>query len=132
MMVAEESNRSPLAVVKDYFVALNDEDWEFMASVLHPELDLIPSGSRPRIGADKAIAMFQKIFERFPIHQDNPTRFICDDSTVVVEITFNGATQDGQEVSFDAVDIFDVQGGRISRLSQWFDTAALAAALQGQ
>ncbi len=132
MMVAEESNRSPLAVVKDYFVALNGEDWDLMASVLHPELDLIPSGSRPRIGSDKAIAMFQKIFERFPIHQDNPTRFICDDNTVVVEIAFNGATQEGQEVSFVAVDIFDVDNGKIFRLSQWFDTAALAAALQGQ
>ena len=63
---------SPLETVKDYFAALNAEDWELMASVLHPELDLIPSGSRPRIGSDKAIAMFQKIFERFPVHQDNP------------------------------------------------------------
>lgn len=131
-MSAERSNRSPLAVVKDYFTALNDEDWELMASVLHPELDLIPSGSRPRIGADKAIAMFQKIFERFPVHQDNPTRFLEAGNTVVVEITFNGATQDGREVAFDAVDIFDVEDGRIFRLSQWFDTAALAAALQGQ
>ena len=131
-MSAEGSNRSPLAVVKDYFVALNDEDWDLMASVLHPELDLIPSGSRPGIGADKAIAMFQKIFERFPLHNDNPTRFICDDNTVVVEITFNGATADGTEVSFDAVDIFDVEGAYICRLSQWFDTAALAAALQGK
>ncbi len=132
MMVAEESNRSPLAVVKDYFVALNGEDWDLMASVLHPELDLIPSGSRPRIGSDKAIAMFKKIFDRFPAHQDSPTRFLAAGNTVVVEITFNGATQDGQEVTFDAVDIFDVDNGRISRLSQWFDTAALAAALQGQ
>lgn len=132
MMSAEGPNRSPIAVVKDYFTALNDEDWELMASVLHPELDLIPSGSRPRIGADKAIAMFQKIFERFPVHQDNPTRFLEAGNTVVVEITFNGATQDGQEVAFDAVDIFDVEDGRIFRLSQWFDTAALAAALQGQ
>lgn len=131
-MSAEGSNRSLLAVVKDYFTALNDEDWDLMASVLHPELDLIPSGSRPRIGSDKAIAMFQKIFERFPVHQDNPTRFLESGNTVVVEITFNGATQDRQEVSFDAVDIFDVEDGRISRLSQWFDTAALAAALQGQ
>lgn len=131
-MSAEGPNRSPLAVVKDYFTALNDEDWDLMASVLHPELDLIPSGSRPRIGSDKAIAMFQKIFERFPVHQDNPTRFLESGNTVVVEITFNGATQDRQEVSFDAVDIFDVEDGRISRLSQWFDTAALAAALQGQ
>ena len=123
--------RSPLETVQGYFTALNTEDWELMASVLHPELDLIPSGSRPRIGADKAIAMFQKIFERFPVHQDNPTRFICDGNTVVVEITFNGATTDGTEVSFDAVDIFDVEDGRICRLSQWFDTAALAARLEG-
>ena len=122
---------SPLETVKDYFIALNAEDWDLMTSVLHPELDLIPSGSRPRIGSDKAIAMFQKIFERFPVHQDNPTRFICDGNTVVVEITFAGATQDGQEVAFDAVDIFDVEDGRICRLSQWFDTAALAATLQG-
>lgn len=131
-MSEQGSNRSPLAVVKDYFTALNDEDWDLMASVLHPELDLIPSGSRPRIGSDKAIAMFQKIFAMFPVHQDNPTRFLETGNTVVVEITFNGATQDGQEVAFDAVDIFDVEDGRISRLSQWFDTAALAAALQGQ
>lgn len=121
---------SPLETVKDYFIALDTEDWVLMASVLHPELDLIPSGSRPRIGSDKAIAMFQKIFERFPVHKDTPTRFICDGSTVVVEITFNGATQDGQEVSFDAVDIFDVEDGRIYRLSQWFDTAALASMLE--
>lgn len=130
-MSTERSNRSPLAVVKEYFVALNDEDWDLMASVLHPELDLIPTGSRPRVGADKAIAMFQKIFERFPVHQDNPTRFLEAGNTVVVEITFNGATQDGHEVSFDAVDIFDVDNGRISRLSQWFDTAALASMLGG-
>lgn len=121
---------SPLETVKGYFIALNTEDWELMASVLHPELDLIPSGSRPRIGSDKAIAMFQKIFERFPVHQDNPTRFLVSGNTVVVEISFAGATRDGQEVAFDAVDIFDVEDGRICRLSQWFDTAALAAALQ--
>ena len=83
---------SPLETVKSYFTALNTEDWDLMASVLHPELDLIPSGSRPRIGSDKAIAMFQKIFERFPVHQDNPTRFLEAGNTVVVEIAFAGST----------------------------------------
>ena len=122
---------SPLETVKSYFTALNSEDWELMASVLHPEIDLVPSGSRPRTGSDKAIAMFQKIFDRFPVHDDGPTRFICDGNTVVVEITFTGATAGGLEVTFDAVDIFDVQNGRIQRLSQWFDTAALAALLGG-
>ena len=130
-MSQPEQARGSLETIQSYFTALNTEDWELMATVLDPELDLVPSGSRPRTGSDKAIAMFQKIFERFPVHQDNPTRFICDGSTVVVEITFNGATADGRELSFDAVDIFDVRDGRICRLSQWFDTAALAAMLGG-
>ena len=122
---------SPLETVKDYFAALNAEDWELMDSVLHPDLDLIPTNSRPRTGSDKAIAMFQKIFEQFPIHNDNPTRFLEAGSTVVVEISFSGATADGTEVAFDAVDVFDVENGRIYRLSQWFDSAALAAMLEG-
>ena len=130
-MNAEGQPRTPLETVQSYFTALNTEDWELMASVLVPEVDLVPSGSRPRTGSDKAIAMFQKIFGRFPVHADDPTRFICDGNTVVVEITFNGATRDGQELSFDAVDIFDVEDGRICRLAQWFDTAALAAMLGG-
>ena len=74
--------------------------------------------------------MFQKIFERFPVHQDNPTRFLEAGNTVVVEIAFAGSTADGTKVAFDAVDIFDVEDGRICRLSQWFDTAALASMLE--
>ncbi len=130
-MNAEGQPRTPLETVQSYFTALNTEDWELMASVLDPEVDLVPTGSRPRTGSDKAIAMFQKIFGRFPVHVDDPTRFICDGGTVVVEITFTGATADGLDVTFDAVDIFDVENGRICRLSQWFDTAALAAMLGG-
>ena len=129
-MNSQAQPTSPLETVKSYFTALNTEDWELMASVLDPEVYLVPSGSRPRTGSDKAIAMFQKIFGRFPVHNDDPTRFICDGNTVVVEITFTGATADGLELTFDAVDIFDVDNGRIRRLSQWFDTAALAAMLQ--
>ncbi len=128
-MSAKKPLPDPLETVESYFSALNAEDWELMASVLHPDLDLIPSGSRPRAGSDKAIAMFQKIFERFPVHHDSPTRFLHAGSTVVAEIAFAGSTADGTEVSFDAIDIFDLEDGRIRRLSQWFDTAALAAIL---
>ncbi len=129
-MTMPETSRTPLETVEGYFAALNAEDWDLMASVLHPDIDLVPTGSRPRTGSDACIAFFQKVFERFPVHDDGPTRFICDGNTVVVEIAFTGATPDGLQVAFDAVDVFDVVNGRITRLSQWFDTAALAAQLQ--
>ncbi len=121
----------PLAIVEGYFTALNTENWDLMASVLAPDVELIPVGSRPRTGSDKAIAFFQKVFQRFPAHNDNPTRFLDAGGIVVVEIAFTGATPDGIEVAFDAVDVFDVENGRIRRLSQWFDTAALSAMLRG-
>ena len=100
-----------------------------MASVLDPGVELVPVGSRPRTGSDKAIAFFQKVFQRFPVHDDHPTRYLEAGTTVVVEIAFTGATAEGVAVAFDAVDVFDVHQGRIRRLSQWFDTAALAAML---
>ncbi|WP_419919513.1 nuclear transport factor 2 family protein [Candidatus Poriferisocius sp.] len=128
-MSPEPRSGSPLDVVEDYFRALNTEDWDLMATVLATDVELVPVGSRARTGSGQAIAFFQKVFQRFPTHDDNPTRFLDADNTVVVEIAFTGATPDGLEVAFDAVDVFDVEHGRIRRLSQWFDTAALSAML---
>jgi hypothetical protein len=38
-------------------------------------------------------------------------------------VTFTGTTADGREISFDAVDVFDLARGRIRRLSSWYDVA---------
>ena len=112
-------------VANRYFDAVDAEDWDTLADVLHPEVELTACGSGPRSGSPAVLAMFRKIFQRFPVHSDRPTRFVVEGNTVVVEIHFEGKSATGVEVAFDAVDVFDIAHGRIVRLTQWLDSAYL-------
>jgi hypothetical protein len=48
---------------------------------------------------------------------------------VVAEVTFTGVTADAREISFDAVDVFDLHDGLIRRLTNWYDIAYARSAL---
>lgn len=78
-------------------------------------------GARPRHGADEVIGYFSKLFTPWPRHTDSPTRIISQGDTFVVEVTFTGSTPSGRQVTFDAVDVFDLDQGRIRRLTNWYD-----------
>ncbi len=121
---------TPSAVVERYFAAVDAEDFEVLREVLHADVSLTACGSQPRQGSEAVIDLFGKIFERFPVHSDRPTRLICDGGTVVAEIHFEGRSATGVDVTFEAVDIFDVVDGRIVRLTQWLDSAHLERQLR--
>ena len=122
--------QSPSGVVRRYFDAVDAEDFDTLRRVLHPDVELTACGSRPRRGAEAVIDLFGKIFERFPVHSDRPTRLICDGEVVVAEIHFEGRSATGIDVSFEALDVFDVVDGRIVRLTQWLDSAHLERQLR--
>jgi len=113
-------------LIDRYFAALNEEDYEALEDVFHPEAVLRPPGTRSRAGHDEIMRFFRKVFEKYPQHADNPSRVLSDGNCVVVEIDFNGMTSSQAPVSFLAVDIFDIEDSRIINLSQWFDTAEVA------
>jgi ketosteroid isomerase-like protein len=119
------------AVVMRYFDCLNVEDWEGMADVWADECRLDAVGARPRVDREGVLDYFQKIFEPWPTHRDEPTRVIvsADSQAVVAEVTFAGTTGDGREITFDAVDVFDLDGGRIRSLSSWYDIDRVRRAL---
>jgi fatty-acyl-CoA synthase len=110
-------------VVLAYFVCLDTEDWERMRTLWHPEAELRAVAARPRNGLDEVIAYFSKLFRPWPRHTDRPTRVLNCGDTFVVEVTFTGTTPDGTDVSFDAVDVFDLEDGLIRRMSNWYDVA---------
>ena len=122
--------QSPSSVVRRYFDAVDAEDFDTLRQVLHPDVALTACGSQPRQGAEAVIDLFAKIFERFPVHSDRPTRLICDGGTVVAEIHFEGRSATGVDVAFEAVDVFDIVDGRIVRLTQWLDSAHLERQLR--
>ena len=121
---------SPRAVVESYFAAVNAEDFDTLRRVLHPDIELTACMSRPRHGLESVVAFFDAVFGRYPEHSDIPTRLICDGNSVVAEIHFEGRSATGAEIVFEAVDVFDLTGGRIRRLSQWFDSADLQRQLR--
>ena len=122
--------QSPAGVVRRYFDAVDAEDFDTLRQVLHPDVALTACGSRPRHGSEAVLDLFAKIFERFPVHSDRPTRLICDGDTVVAEIHFEGRSATGVHVTFEAVDVFDIVDGRIVRLTQWLDSAHLERQLR--
>jgi ketosteroid isomerase-like protein len=115
-MTAEE-------VVRSYFACLDAEDWGTLRTLWNDDAEMRAVGARPRSGADAVVEYFSRVFAPWREHTDKPTRFITQGDTIVVEVTFTGTAQDGRVVNFDAVDVFDMVGGRIQRLTNWYDIA---------
>jgi ketosteroid isomerase-like protein len=109
-----------------YFEMLNAENWDGMRSLWHRNGELSAVGARPRTGVAAVMTYFRKIFDPWPEHRDEPTRLlICErEGAVVAELRFTGRTHDGPSVTFDAVDVFDIEGGQIRRMTSWYDIAA--------
>jgi ketosteroid isomerase-like protein len=109
--------------VRRYFYCLDHEDWVQMRELWHEDGTLRAVGARPRDGIEDVMGLFPKLFVPWLRHRDEPTRIIDAGDTITVEVTFTGTTADGREVTFDAVDLFDLHDGRIERMSNWYDTS---------
>jgi uncharacterized protein len=119
--MAETQVASNEETVLAYFVCLDTEDWQRMRGLWHPEAELRATGARARRGLDEVIGYFSKLFSPWPQHVDTPTRLITEGNTIVVEVTFSGTTADGRKVTFDAVDVFDLEDGLIRKMTNWYD-----------
>ena len=117
--------------VSAYFDAVNAEDWDALAGLWEPDAGLYATGARPRHGREAVLAYYLRVLAGYAEHVDRPGRRITEASTVVVEISFTGRTSQGRPVAFDAIDVFDLSGPRIRRLSTWFDTAAVLRQVNG-
>jgi ketosteroid isomerase-like protein len=109
--------------VPRYFRCLDEEDWTTMRTLWHEDAELRAVGARPRHGVDEIVGYFSKLFAPWPRHRDTPTRLSVAGDTITAEVTFTGTTADGRDVTFDAIDLFDFQDGRILRMSNWYDVA---------
>jgi ketosteroid isomerase-like protein len=120
--------------IGQYFEYLNAERWSELAGLFEADATYRTPGARPRSGVDDVIAQYRTLFRNWAAHEDAPVRVIADGDAVAVEVRFTGATHDGREIGFDAVDIFHFRGDRISSLATWYDLTDVRArlALAGQ
>jgi steroid Delta-isomerase len=119
------------AAVGAYFSAINAEDWDALRAVWADDAVVLAAGARPRNGVDDLMGLYTKMFDHWPQHQDIPGRVLVDGHTVTVEVHFVGTTDDGRQLEFDAVDVIDVEGGKITKLTNWYDTSKVRAMVAG-
>lgn len=112
-----------------YFESINGEDFERLESLFHDDAELIAPGGGPRRGLEAVGSYYRDALRPYPVHRDEPTREVYAGDTVIVEIHFEGALASGRPLEFDAVDVFDFRDGRIARLSSWYDSQRVIAAL---
>jgi ketosteroid isomerase-like protein len=122
------SNRS---VVEAYFAAINADRFADLAPLWHADGELHAVGAPARIGRHAVLGHFPAVLAGYTRHHDLVTRWIEAGDTLVTEIRFSGELADGRPVDFDAVDVFDLADGLITRLSSWYDTRAVARMVRG-
>jgi ketosteroid isomerase-like protein len=120
-----------LEVVMTYFRSVDAEDLNALESLFSPDAILLSAGAGQRSG-ERILSFYRNVFLKYPEHRDVPSRILEIGDTVVAEILFTGRSATGVRVEFPAVDIFDLRDGKILRLSQWIDTAALQRQLAQQ
>jgi ketosteroid isomerase-like protein len=101
-------------LVRAYFAAVNQTHLEAVIALFAPEASLHFPMSEPIIGRE-AIGRFYATILQF-----YPERF---DDVLAAEIHFEGVTQTGRRVVFDAVDLFTIRDGRIQKLQIFYDSA---------
>ncbi|HET6507007.1 MAG TPA: nuclear transport factor 2 family protein [Baekduia sp.] len=115
--------RTPEQTIAAYFDGINEERYGDVAALFAPDGRLLAPGTAPRVGGDAIATYFAAALKPYPVHHDGPTRAIHAGRTVTVEITFTGALASGAPLTFDAVDVFDLDAdGRIVKLSSWYDS----------
>jgi fatty-acyl-CoA synthase len=120
-----------LSVVARYFQYLNTENWEAMRELWHEDGELDASGARPRTGGEGAIDYFHKALAPYASHDDIPTRVEVDGGRASVDIHYVGVTHEGRRVVIDAHSVYEVDDGRIRRLTSRYDLELARRDLEG-
>src|SRR5579862_2116887 len=87
------------------------------------ECQLRAVGASPKSGIEAVLAYFRRIFSLWAEHRDEPTRVIVAGDTVTAEVRFVGITPAGKQVEFNAVDVIDIEAGKVKVLTNWYDIA---------
>jgi ketosteroid isomerase-like protein len=121
-----------LPVVQKYFASLNETRLDDLGSVFAEDATLCFPTYEAIRGRAAIQSFYTAVLEYYPKHFDNPVKFFfSDDGTIAVEIHFEGETIKGLPMVFDAVDVFEVENGRVKNLRIRYDSAKVAQMLEG-
>jgi ketosteroid isomerase-like protein len=120
------------AVVATYFERCNADRTDELDDLWADDVEHVAFGRdrrRTRRGRAEVAAYYDGLFAPWAEHHDEVVRATTAAGRTTVEIRFTGRTPDGRDVSFEALDVFDVVDERIRRLVIWHDVLYTRAVL---
>ena len=118
-------------VVGEYFDRLNHDRFDELVELFAPDAELrAPGFSSPRRGHEELRRYYETVLRPYPEHWDEPVRVVVADDMAFVDIHYDGRLPNGQPLSFDAHNVYELSEGRIERLTSYYDSHAVHKALQ--
>lgn len=114
---------SPEGAARAYFDAVHAGDTGRLASLFTDDAVLRFPTLDPIAGREAIRAFYANVFTFYARRSDRVTRWFHAENAVAAEIHFEGRTSGGKDVVFDAVDLFTVSGGKITRIEIYYDSA---------
>lgn len=110
--------------IERYYGFVDDGDLEQMLALFADDCVYERPGTGPLRGKEQLEAFYrdQRIIESgsHTLH-----RLMVDDSTVVVEGTFDGTLRDGRDVSVRFTDVFELRDGLVTNRRSYFFVPAI-------
>lgn len=111
-------------VVRAYFAAVNETRLDDLVALFAPDASLHFPMSDPIVGREAIGQFYANVLQFYPERFDDVRRlFFSSEGDVAVEIHFEGRTQTGRQVIFEAVDLFTIRHGQIWKLQIFYDSA---------
>jgi ketosteroid isomerase-like protein len=132
MMQTPARRSAAEAAARAYFEAIHAGSTEAIAKAFAEDAEVHFPAREPVIGRANVAAFYGDVFKFYVKRQDEITRwFHSADGSVAAQIHFEGTTNTGRDVVFDAMDVFTEEGGLIKRLWIVYDSAKVLQMLGG-
>lgn len=128
-----------MKIVERIFTAFGQGDIPTILNMLTEDIDWtfhgpaeIPFAGRYR-GRKKVAQFFTAIDETVEVEQFEPHEFIAkDDRVVVLGHERTRVKSNGRIFESDWVDVFTLRNGKVVKIHEYYDTAAIVAAFRGE
>lgn len=112
------------AAARAYFDAIHAGSTEGVAKAFAEDAEVHFPSREPVVGRANIAAFYADVFKFYIHRHDEVTRwFHSADGLAAAQIHFEGTTNTGRDVVFDAVDVFTEKNGVIQRLWIVYDSA---------
>lgn len=120
-----------LETVKKYYAAFNQQDWQGMLALVHPQIKHEPNQGETRIGKEKFAEFLKGMDEAYEERLSDMVFFTAEGGDrVAAEFTVNGVYKKGdegfppahgQKYVLPAAAFLEVKEGKISRVTTYYN-----------